>query len=205
MNQKERLCLRLAEIGAIKFGLFTLKSGLKSPIYIDLRVLVSFPTTLNEVALALKELALPLSFDRLAGIPYSGLTLAVALSLVSNKPLIYSRKETKDYGTKKKIEGLFNEGETVLVVDDLITTGESKFEAVEVFKEAGLKVKDIVVLIDREQGGKEQLKKKGISLHSFLTVTEYLEILRKHNKLSEQEFKETSAYFKDPEKWQEGH
>jgi uridine monophosphate synthetase len=205
MDAKEKISSELFEIGAVKFGVFTLKSGLLSPIYIDLRVLVSHPNVLRNVAGELIKITKPLHFDRIAGIPYAAIPIATAVSLQANYPMIYPRKEQKGYGTKKNIEGEYKEGETVLVYDDLITKGTSKFEAVAPLEEAGLKVKDIVVLIDREQGGPEDLKEKGYSLHAVLKVSELLDCLLKAGKISKEQFDSIKEYFKDPEAWSKKH
>ena len=201
MNSLEKLCIELFDIGAVKFGLFTLKSGLLSPIYIDLRVLVSHPNVLRDVASELIKLTKPVHFDRIAGIPYAAIPIATAVSLQANYPMVYPRKEQKGYGTKRGIEGEFKPGETVLVYDDLITTGASKFEAIAPLEEAGLKVKDIIVLIDREQGGTKELSEKGYGLHSVLKISEVLEALRKNKKISETQFAEIKKYFENPEEW----
>lgn len=202
MNSKEKLCIELFKIGAIKFGEFTLKSGLKSPIYIDLRILVSYPKVLKLVAKELIKLTKKLNFEKIAGIPYAAIAIATAISLESGKPMIYPRKEQKDYGLKRTIEGEWKVGEKVLVYDDLITTGESKFEAIAPLTEAGMIVKDVAVLIDRQQGGKEQLSEKGFELHSVLTITQMLDILAKHKIISEQRASDIIDYLADPEKWQ---
>jgi len=201
MDSKERLCNELFDIGAVKFGCFKLKSGLLSPIYIDLRILASHPNTLRNVASELIRMEKPLHFDRIAGIPYAAISIATAISLLSNYPMVYPRKEQKGYGTKRQIEGEFREGETVLVYDDLITKGTSKFEAIAPLEEAGLKVYDIAVLVDREQGGKEALGKKGYNLHSVFTMSQILDTLLKGGKITQEQFESTSEYFKDPEAW----
>ena len=196
MDENEKLALSLEKIGAIKFGSFALKDGSLSPVYIDLRLLVSYPEKLKEVAMALARISKPLKFDRIAGIPYAAIPIATAVSLQLNVPIVYPRKEQKGYGTKRAIEGVFKEGETVLVYDDLITKGISKLEAIRPLEEAGLKVKDIVVLIDREQGGREAIESKGYSLHAVLKITELLSILKKHGKIPQEKFEEVLSYLK---------
>ena len=194
MNSKEKICVDLFDIGAVKFGEFTLKSGMKSPIYIDLRVLVSYPEVLRKVAKLLLAETKGMKFDRIAGIPYAAIAIATAVSLEGGLPMIYPRKEQKDYGTKKMIEGIFQAGERVLVIDDLVTTGGSKFEAIAPLEEAGLKVKDIVVLVDREQGGKQQLKEKGYELHAAIKISELLDVLLKNKKISKEQFYKVKKY-----------
>lgn len=166
---------RLFEIGTIRFGEFTLKSGIKSPFYIDLRVVICYPDVLRRIGVLMAAEVSRCAGDRIAGIPYAGLPLAVAASLEGNLPLIYPRKEEKSYGTKRRIEGIYEAGDRVVLIDDIITDGASKFEAIEVLEEAGLMVKDLVILIDREQGGRELLASKGYTLHSILTITQCLD------------------------------
>jgi len=99
--------------------------------------------------------------DRIAGIPYAGLPLAVAASLAGGFPLIYPRREEKAYGTRRRIEGTFHPGERVVVIDDIVTDGASKLEAIAPLEAAGLVIEDLIVLIDREQGARERLAQKG--------------------------------------------
>jgi uridine monophosphate synthetase len=174
----------LLSAGCIKFGQFTLKSGMTSPIYIDLRQLVSFPTLLEQVAQAYLPILNKLSFDRMAGLPYAALPIATSISILGGWPFIYPRKEVKTHGTRAEIEGNYNEGDRVVVVDDLATTGGTKFESIEKLTSVGLKVEDIVVLIDRQSGAAEALSSAGYKLHSVTTLTNLLDYYEKNGKVS---------------------
>jgi uridine monophosphate synthetase len=184
----------LLEAGCIKFGEFTLKSGLKSPIYIDLRRIISYPKLLAEVAKAYLPLVSSLQFSRLAGLPYAAIPIATAISLAGNYPMIYPRKEVKAHGTKAEIEGEYHTGETVLVIDDLATTGGSKFEAIEKLTGAGLVVKDVVVLVDRQSGAKESLAEAGYTMHAVLTISEMLDHWEKTGKVEQAKIEATRKF-----------
>lgn len=173
---KKQLADDLLRLGCVQFGDFKLKSGKNSPIYIDLRRLVGDPVVLSRAARAYIDVMRNLEFDRVAGLPYAALPIATAISLQSSWPLVYPRKEVKDYGTKSAVEGQFNPGETVIVVDDLISTGGSKLEGIEKLKAAGLQVSDIVVLIDRQSGRGKDLE--DYKLHSVFQLPELLEYWR---------------------------
>ena len=196
-NELSALADGLLEAGCIKFGDFTLKSGLKSPIYIDLRQIISHPKLLEGVAQAYLPLISNLQFSRIAGLPYAAIPIATAISLAGNYPMIYPRKETKTYGTKAEIEGEYHAGETVVVVDDLATTGGSKFEAIEKLTGVGLVVKDVVVLVDRQSGAKESLEQAGYSMHAVLTISQLLDYWEKNGKVERDKIEETRKFLRN--------
>jgi uridine monophosphate synthetase len=186
----------LLDAGCIKFGEFTLKSGLISPIYIDLRRIISFPKLLDQIGAAYLPILQTLKFDRLAGLPYAAIPIATAISLQGNYPMIYPRKEVKTYGTKAEIEGVFHSGETAIVIDDLATTGGSKFEAIEKLTAVGLIVKDIVVLVDRQSGAKESLDQAGYSMQSVLTIAQLLDHWEETGKVEKDKIEATRKFLK---------
>jgi uridine monophosphate synthetase len=168
-SNTSELSVLLHRIGAVRFGDFTLKDGRHSPFYLDLRVLVSHPAALARVARAMLQSAAALTYDRIAGIPYAGLPIAVAMSLVGERAMIYARKEAKRYGTQRLVEGEYRVGERALLVDDVITSGGAKIEALAAFRDAGLVVDDVLVVIDRSEGrGATVLAAAGLRVHRVL-------------------------------------
>ena len=165
----------LLDAGCVRFGDFKLKSGDRSPIYFDLRLLTGHPELLSRVSDAFAPILEKLTFDRLAAVPYAGLPIATAIALRLGQPLIYPRKEAKEYGTGAAVEGGFHPGETAVLIDDLVTNAGSKVEAIDKLTAVGLKVRDVVVLIDREAGGHKALAEVGLELHSVFTFSELID------------------------------
>jgi len=198
IDRHAALIVDLARIGAVRFGEFTLKSGVTSPVYIDLRLLASYPEVLNRVAAAYAEVLRGLQYDRIAAIPYAALPIGTAVALQTGRPLIYPRKEVKGYGTQRAIEGAYEAGERVVVLDDLITTGESKLEAVAPLQDAGLRMQDVVVLIDRQGGGQGTLAREGLRLHAVLTLAEILDVLAAEKHISESQRARVLEWLSEP-------
>ena len=175
-KEKSELSRILHKIGAIKFGTFKLASGRVSPYYIDLRIVPSFPDAFQRVCnLYVKLLEKDLgaeNVNRIAGIPTAGIPFASAVSYLMKKPFIYIRPKVKLHGRERRIEGVLMPGDRVLLVDDLITTGLSLMKAAKAIKAEGGVVKDALVMLEREEGGKQRLLKDGIRLHYLLTARE---------------------------------
>lgn len=186
-KMKSDLCLILTRIDALTFGSFKLTSGKLSPYYVDLRLVPSYPGAFKKIidlyiTMACEMIGLD-SLDRVAGVPTAGIPFSSVLSYRLKKPFLYVRKGEKEYGLRKRIEGLLLPGERVLLVDDLVTTGKNLMESVEKLRAEGAIVKDALVLIDREEGGIRNLSKKGVNVHALLRIREAAEILFELDKI----------------------
>eukprot|EP01122_Echinamoeba_exundans_P001242 TRINITY_DN1124_c0_g1_i1.p1 TRINITY_DN1124_c0_g1~~TRINITY_DN1124_c0_g1_i1.p1 ORF type:complete len:485 (+),score=72.42 TRINITY_DN1124_c0_g1_i1:28-1482(+) len=197
--QLRHLVLRINEIGAVKFGQFKLKTGVVSPIYFDLRVLVSFPDILSlAVDIIWKRLqASSRSSDFVCGVPYTALPIASVLSVKYSLPMVVCRKERKEYGTGKDIEGVFLEGQKCAVIEDVVTSGLSVMEAVGKLHSAGLKVDTVVAFLDREQGARQNLESKGLNLITVITASQLLSILEGAGKITPQQAGDARDFFRD--------
>jgi orotate phosphoribosyltransferase len=194
--QTKKMILDLFDIGAIQFGRFVLKSGITSPIYIDLRRVISFPKLVKEIRDALWQLTSKLEFHLICGVPYTALPLATAISLEYNVPMLMRRKEIKNYGTKSSIEGVFNKEQTCLVVEDVISTGKSILETVIPLQQLGIIVKDICVVLNREQSGEKTMQAHGLFMHSLLNIYEVLQVLYEEQKIRQELFQDVMHFLK---------
>jgi orotate phosphoribosyltransferase/uridine monophosphate synthetase len=194
----------LWKLGAIQFGDFSFgHSVVHSPVYVNLRLLISNPTALWRAAqvildeiVALQSMREPrvARFDLVAGVPFGGLHLATAYSLTAKVPMIYLHP--REDGAGNDIEGLYSPNQTALIIDDLITGGRSILETVLPLEEAGIRVRDAVVLMDRQQGGRERLRQFGINLVSILTLEVVLNYLMSSGKISEESYRRCMEYLK---------
>lgn len=172
----EKVKQALVGCGALLLGDFTLASGKKSQYYIDIKKASTDPKMLRLVA---REMADELrrqdiQVDRIAGVVLGSIPLAVALSLETGIPFIMVRKEKKDHGTSKLIEGVHRPGETVLVVEDVITSAGSVLFALDLLRSEGLVIKHVFSVVDREEGGRSKLLEAGVELTALVTATEVL-------------------------------
>jgi uridine monophosphate synthetase len=185
MLDKIKLLSQLIAADCLKFGQFQLKSGQISPYYLDLRKIISKPSLLVQVAEAYIILLKHLSYDLIAAVPLAALPIATAVSIHLNVPFVYPRLVAKEHGTGNSIEGSFKPADKVVLLDDVISTARSKLEAIEVLKKEGLNITDLVVLIDRESGGSEEMERNGVRCHSYAKISELLSL---YKELSQQTF-----------------
>ena len=190
----EKIAEALVAANVVKFGEFELASGNISPIYIDLRILPSFPETMAVVTEELVKVVKKLKVDVVAGAETAGIPLSTAISLKTKMPMIYVRKRPKSYGRKEQIEGVLKKDSKVVLVDDMATNAYSKLNFVEGIKQSGGIVEDVVIVLDREQGGVQALAEKGIKLHSLITLKELLSYMKEKNMLDESKYKEIMDY-----------
>ncbi len=182
------LILQLFDIGCITFEETLQASGQVFPYYIDLRRIISNPQVFDAVIHTYAEILKNLQFDRIAGIPYGSLPTASGLALRLNYPLIFPRKEVKAYGARRLIEGNYEAGETIVVVDDILISGKSAIEGAQKIESCGLKVRDIVVFIDHESGVCDRIQESGYSPHAVLKISEINETLYQSGRINEKQF-----------------
>lgn len=190
---KIEICKILNQIGAFKFGAFRLTSGKMSPYYIDLRIVPSFPDAFREICSFysgfIGDKVGTKNFERVAGIPVAGIPFAALVAYDLKKPFLYIRKGVRRHGRERRIEGVIAPGDRILLVDDLVTTGLSLQNAAKTIVAEGGLVTDTVVLIDRQEGGKERLAKSKIRVHALLNITEIANALHELGTIDEEQLR----------------
>lgn len=196
---KIALAQALFNIGALRFGKFTLSSGRRSSYYLDLRMIPSYPETYALAIQAYSEIAKGVgekNFDVVAGVATAGVTISSPLAFLLKKPMVYVRKEEKGHGLGRQVEGATRPGQKTLVIDDLITTGGSIISAVEALRKTGCVVKDAAVLVDRLEGGKANLAGAGVRLNAYAQVTELIEILYQSRMMTKGDYEAVAKQIK---------
>ena len=191
----------LIKNNAIKFGDYILASGKKSPYYVDLRQTISSPITMDWIANSLTRIVLneigKEKVDRILGVPTAGIPFATVVSQKLGIPLIYYRQARKEHGVRKKIEGILERNDRILVIDDLITTGESVIEAAEVVRDQGGVVNELVVLLDREQGGQARLRSSRIEPHVLFKISHAMKWLHTVGLIEDRIYETVTQYIEE--------
>lgn len=192
----KNLATKLFEINAFKFGDFKMKVGINSPVYFDLRVIVSHPEIMEEVSALMHDFITEkkLAFKHYCGVPYTALPIASILSVQAKVPMLIRRKEAKAYGTKRLIEGKYEAGDVCLIIEDVVTSGSSIMETVVDLRGEGIVVKDAIVVVDREQGGVENINNNGVKMHSLFTLSFLLKTLQEAGKITQSTVDAVSKY-----------
>jgi orotate phosphoribosyltransferase len=194
----------LIKNNAIKFGDYILTSGKKSPYYVDLRQTISSPITMDWIGNSLTRIVSneigKEKIDKILGVPTAGVPFATVVSQKLGVPLIYYRHARKEHGVRKKIEGILERNDRVLVIDDLITTGESVIEAAEVVRDQGGVVNELVVLLDREQGGQERLRSARIEPHVLFKISDAMSWLHSVGLIAHEVYQALKAYIEEESK-----
>jgi len=196
----DEFCNVLLRTGSLKFGTFKLASGILSPYYVDLRLIPSNPEAFQRTVtmyVSVLEPNLIKRAQRLAGVPTAGIAYAAAVALNLAKPLLYVRKEPKEHGRERRIEGLLQPGDRVIVLDDVATTGANLLEASEAIRGEGGVVEDAVVLLDRQQGAAENMRENGVKLHAFATMRRIAERLLRLGTIDERQHNEITGQVVD--------
>ena len=193
----EKVAKALVDANVVKFGEFTLASGIKSPIYVNLRVLPSYPDSMLTIADELSKAIKKIKPDIVAGAETAGIPLSTAISLKTKIPMIYVRKRPKGYGMNQLIEGELNGGQKVVLVDDMATNAFSKLSFIQGIRQAGGVVEDVVIVLDREQGGVEALAKEKVRLHSLITLKELLAYMQDKELIDEDQYNQILSYLEN--------
>ncbi len=200
-SKADKVANALYQSGCIKFGSFKIKSGATSPYYIDLARLLSLPQSLCSVAESaadkIRSIMMQERVDKLASIELKGALIVPSIACKLNLPCVIVRKEEKAYGVTGRIAGAeVNKGDSILFFDDVVSEGLSKVEGVKPLQELGAVVKHLLVVVNREQGGKENLERLGFKVHALATISEIVNSLYQQKHLSQEQTDEILDYIR---------
>ncbi|KAI6658997.1 Uridine 5'-monophosphate synthase [Oopsacas minuta] len=190
---------KIYDIGAIQFGSFTLKSGTVSPVYVDFRLLVSYPPLMKEACELLGDMIdreLQGEFDIMCGVPLAALPISSVISTSKLIPMIMCRPEVKSHGTGKKIEGSYKKGDRCIMIEDIVSSGGSVMGVANDLREAGLIVSHTIVLLDRQQGAIKNLSKQDMTIHALLNIDLILDCIEKCKKAPLEQIESVRLFFK---------
>lgn len=197
----EQIAVSLYNANCFRFGSFRIKSGDLSPYYIDLARLISSPKDLEVIiqvtSKVVKQIMNKEKIDKLASIALKGALISPGIAILVNLPCVIIRKREKKYGATGRLVGAeVNKGDKILFIDDVVSKGISKIEGIEPLESRGAEIKNIIVIVDREQGGKQKLEEKGYIVHSLTTISEIIKILFNSKKISKEHAKKVLNYIK---------
>ena len=196
-KKMESLIGQLFKIGAIQEGEFHLKSGIDSPVYIDLRRVISYPEYFQQVVDLLAQELGDGEYHHIVGVPYAALPLASGIAVLYQKSMIMPRKEVKEHGTCRAIEGVYQRGQKVIIIEDIVTTGDSILETVTTLKNEGLEVEEVIVFLDRQQGAQKKLAEHGITLRAVCTLSDVLATLQQSGHIDETAVTKINNFIKE--------
>jgi orotate phosphoribosyltransferase len=197
----EEVAGALFRSGCIKFGAFKIKSGVQSPYYVDMARLLSVPkefcTIVDAAVQKIKTITASEHIDKLSSIELKGALIVPSIGCRLDLPCVIVRKEEKAYGVTGRIAGAdVVKGDNILFFDDVVSEGLSKIEGVKPLLELGANVKHLLVVVDREQGGKENLEKQNYKVHAIAKISEIVESLYISKNISKTQADAVLAYIK---------
>ena len=197
----KHISLSLIRNSALKIGDYILHSGKKSPYYVDLRQSISDPIAMDWIGNSLARIVIneigKTKVDKIMGVPTAGVPFATIVSQKLSIPMLYYRKERKEHGVRKKIEGNMERNDRIVMIDDLITTGQSVIDAAEAARDQGGIVSELVVLLDREQGGRDHIRNRSIEPHVLFEISEAFGWLKEVKLLDSNDYEVIMNYIKE--------
>jgi orotate phosphoribosyltransferase len=192
----EKIAQALVDAQVMKFGKFVLASGIESPVYVDIRVVPSYPKSFQSIIEELCKKLEKLKVDVIAGAETAGIPFAAGAALKLDMPMVYIRKRPKGYGTNSMIEGVLTKGQKVVLIDDMMTNGGSKLKFIDGIRAAGAEVENIAIVLDREQGGSEILSENGVEVHSLITLRNMLDYMKEQELVDDDTVNKVLIYLK---------